>query len=112
MKEKIKNVREILQKYEQEHLLSNFDNLDEEKKEELLEQILQINFEQMRKLYERIGENIENLDVKIEPISYVDKTNIEKNKKEGYFENGAKVLAEGKLAVVTMAGGQGTRLRT
>lgn len=111
MEEKIKNVKEILQKYGQEHLLLNFDNLNEEKKQELLEQILQIDFEQMKKLYESVGKNEENKEVKIEPISYVEKAKIEENKKQDYFEKGAKALRENKLAVVTMAGGQGTRLR-
>ena len=89
MEEKIKNVKELLQKYEQEHLLSNFD-----------------------KLNEGVGKTIEDINVKIEPISYVEKETIEENKKKEYFEKGANVLKANKLAVVTMAGGQGTRLRT
>ncbi|MGN1301698.1 MAG: hypothetical protein ACI4U9_04155 [Clostridia bacterium] len=111
MEEKIKNVKEILQKYGQEHLLSNFDKLSEEKKEELLEQILQIDFEQMKKLYEGVGKTVEDTNVKIEPISYVEKETIEESKKQEYFEKGASALKANKLAVVTMAGGQGTRLR-
>ena len=110
MEEKIKQVKEILQKYEQEHLLLNYDNLSEEKKEELLNQILQIDFEQMNKLYESVGKSTQDVNVKIEPISYIEKDTIEENIKQKYFEKGAKALQEGKLAVVTMAGGQGTRL--
>ena len=110
MEEKIKQVKEILQKYEQEHLLSNYDNLNEEKKEELLNEILQIDFEQMNNLYESVGKNTEDANVKIEPISYVEKATIEENKKQAYFENGAEAIKQNKLAIVTMAGGQGTRL--
>ena len=110
MEEKIKKVKEILQKYEQEHLLVNFDNLSEEKKEELLEQILQINFKQMKELYESVGKNTEDSDIAIEPISYVEKATIEEKQKQEFFENGEEELKKGKLAVVTMAGGQGTRL--
>ncbi len=112
MEEKIKNLKEILQKYGQVHLLSNFDEVNEEKKEKLLEQISQINFEQMKNLYESVGKTVEDANIKIEPISYVEKANIEESKKQAYFEKGASVLKENKLAVVTMAGGQGTRLRT
>lgn len=110
MEEKLKKVKEILCEYEQEQLLANFDNLAEEKKDELLDQILQIDFEQMKKLYESVGKNTEDSSVKIEPISYVEKETIEENKKQEYFENGANAIKQGKLAVVTMAGGQGTRL--
>ena len=112
MEEKIKNVKEILQKYGQEHLLLNFDKLNEEKKEELLEQIAKIDFEQMKKLYENVGKTAEDTNVKIDPISYVEKALIDQNKKQEYFEKGASALKANKLAVVTMAGGQGTRLRT
>lgn len=111
MEEKIKNVKEILQKYGQEYLLSNFDKLSEENKEELLEQIAKIDFEQMKTLYESVDKTVEDTNVKIEPISYVEKADIEENKKQEYFEKGASALKANKLAVVTMAGGQGTRLR-
>ena len=110
MEEKIKKVKEILQKYEQEHLLVNFEKISAEKKEELLEQILQIDFEQIRDLYEGVGKNVEDTNTIIEPISYVEKDTIEENKKQEYFIKGSETLKQGKLAVVTMAGGQGTRL--
>ena len=63
MEEKIKNVKEILQKYGQEHLLSNFENLNEQKKEELLEQILQINFEQMIRIVEGLQSAVEKIPI-------------------------------------------------
>lgn len=112
MEKKLNQVKEILKKYKQEHLLLNFEKLSEEKKEELLEQILQIDFEQMKKLYESVGKTNEDSSVKIDPILYVEKSTIEESKKQKYFEIGANTLKENKLAVVTMAGGQGTRLRT
>ena len=42
----------------------------------------------------------------------MEKANIEESKKQEYFEKGASILKKNKLAIVTMAGGQGTRLRT
>lgn len=111
MEENLKNVKDILQKYGQEQLLSNYDKLNEEKKEELLKQILQIDFEQIEKLYESVGKVSEDTHMKIEPISYMEKKTINKEEKEKYFEIGANALKNNKLAVVTMAGGQGTRLR-
>lgn len=109
MEEKLKKVKEILGKENQEHLLANFDALNENQKEMLLDQILQIDFEQMRKLYESVGKNVQNENVKIEVIPYVEKAKIEG---KDLFNRGAETVRKGKLAVVTMAGGQGTRLRT
>lgn len=108
MEEKLEKAKKILKQYNQEHLIKNFNNLSKKNQEILLEQILQINFEQMDKLYKNVGKNTENTDAKIEPISFVEKEKVEKEK---YFNEGSKIVKEGRLAIVTMAGGQGTRLR-
>lgn len=109
MEEKLEKAKKILTKYNQEHLLSNFNNLSKEKQEILLDQILSIDFEQMKELYNSIGKNTQNSNVKIEPISFVEKSKVEEEKD---FKIGAEDVKNGKLAIVTMAGGQGTRLRT
>ena len=50
-----------------------------------------------------------NVEDKITPIDYLDKYKL--NDQYKYYENiGKKAIREGKLAAVTMAGGQGTRL--
>ena len=47
----------------------------------------------------------------ISPIEYLDKNKLYDDYK--HYENiGKKAIREGKLVAVTMAGGQGTRLRT
>ena len=51
-------------------------------------------------------------DSTIEPISYMDKEKLSKEERTAYEEDGIRAIKEGKYAVVTMAGGQGTRLRT
>ena len=83
-----------LEKYGQEHLLLFYDKLNPEDKEKLLNQILSVDFEELKKLYEQIGKQEEN-DKKIEPIDFVDKYKIEKNQYEEYKKIGEEELAEG-----------------
>ena len=99
----------ILKKYGQEHLLNNFDKLDDIHKERLLDEIENIDFELIQSLYESTNKKHKKEVDKIEPMEYLDKFKL--NEKYKYYENiGKKAIKEGKLAAVTMAGGQGTRL--
>ncbi len=110
MEEKLLVAKDLLKKYGQEHLLAFYDNLPKEKQNQLLDEILTTDFKQMQKLYESTKTNPSFEDTKIEPISYVDKAKLSKEELERYNSLGENAIREGKLAVVTMAGGQGTRL--
>ena len=98
----------ILKKYGQEHLLNHFDTLDEDKKEELLKQIESIDFEMVNSLYKN-ADKIDTSGDEISHMEYSDKFKLN-GKYKDYEDIGRKTIKEGKLAVVTMAGGQGTRL--
>lgn len=109
MDERLNNIKAILKKYGQEHLLNNFEKLDDIHKEKLLEEIENIDFELMNSLYEKTKKEILNNKDEITPIEYLDKFKL--GEKYKYYEElGKKAIKEGQLAVVTMAGGQGTRL--
>lgn len=110
MDEKYEIAKELLKKYKQEQLLKCYDKLIESKKEELLNQILNIDFEHMQQLYEETKIKKDFQDFKIEPLTYIDKQKISKDEKESYESAGIKAIKSRKYAVVTMAGGQGTRL--
>ena len=110
MEEKFKKVKEILQKYGQEHLLLKYDELSNENKELLLDQILNIDFEEVNELYEQTKKKIDVSNIKIEPIDFIEKSKITEEEKANYEKIGNQIMAKGKYAVVTMAGGQGTRL--
>ena len=102
--------KKVLQKYGQEHILNSYERLNEEKKEKLLKQIATIDFEQMLNLYENTKKEIEFKDSKIEPIPAVNAETLSIEEKEKYRKIGEEIIKSGKLAAVTMAGGQGTRL--
>lgn len=102
--------KNILKKYNQEHLLNFYNELDDEQKEFLLNQILRIDFKQIFDLYEasKIDEVIPcNL---IEPLHYFDKTKMTCDEINMYTQIGEEYIKRCEFAVVTMAGGQGTRL--
>lgn len=110
MKEKLEAAKAVLEKYGQEQLLANYENLSENDKDKLLDDILTIDFNQLEKLYEKRNFKQVYSEAEIEPISYVEKDKMAKEEKEKYDEIGTKIIKAGKLAAVTMAGGQGTRL--
>ena len=110
MENKYNEAKKKLEQYNQTHLLSQYEKLNDEKKEHLLNQIIDIDFEQVEKLYEQTKSEIKLGKDKIEPISYIEKDKLSIEERDKYLKMGADEIKQGKLAVVTMAGGQGTRL--
>ena len=109
MDRRLEGVKNILKKYGQEQLLDNYEKLDDRKKEKLLDEIEKIDFDLINSLYANTKKPINNGEDEITPIDYLDKYKLNEDYK--YYENiGKKAIKEGKLAAVTMAGGQGTRL--
>lgn len=102
-------IQSILKKYGQEHLLNHYERIDDVHKNELLNQIEMIDFELINSLYNHTKKQEKNENDKITPIEYMDKYKL-KDKYKYYDNIGKKAIKEGKLAAVTMAGGQGTRL--
>lgn len=96
--------KDILKKYNQQHLLNFYDELNNEEKEALVNQICRIDFKQIFDLYEasKIDEVIpHNL---IEPLKYDIKSQLSKEE-FSYYEN-IGINALNKCCVVTLAGGQ------
>ena len=111
MDEKLKQVEQILKKYGQEQLLHGYNRQPGEKeKEDFLNDLLTIDFAQIEKLYEASKKVKDFSKAKIEPIDFVDKSKLSKEEYAKYEKIGTEKIKAGKLAVVTMAGGQGTRL--
>ncbi len=110
MDERLENIKKVLKEHNQEHLLLKYNELDDEHKEELLNQIESIDFDLMEKLYEKAKTPVNHDADVIEPIDYVDKSKLTSSEKANYEKRGIEAIKYNKLAVVTMAGGQGTRL--
>ena len=100
-----------IKKYHQEHLLDYYNSLKENdpKKKEFLNQLEKIDFELIDNLYKQTGKEEKKSEMKIEPIEYWDKERLG-GKYDFYEMIGKEAIKDGELAVVTMAGGQGTRL--
>lgn len=107
---KIEDARETLKKNKQEHIIKILEKLEEGKKEELIDQINEIDFEQINELYNSTKKEIKFKESKIEPLKYLDKGTLTKEEKTKYDELGKETIQKGEYAVVTLAGGQGTRL--
>lgn len=110
MEEKLLAAKQLLEQFGQTHLLNFYSQLSNEKQNQLLDTILTTDFNQLKGIYENAKSTVDFKDAKLEPIAYVTKADLSNEELEKYTSLGEKAIKEGKLAVVTMAGGQGTRL--
>ncbi|MBQ8299019.1 MAG: UTP--glucose-1-phosphate uridylyltransferase [Clostridia bacterium] len=102
----IDEMREYLKKYDAEYLLNFYDELNDSEKEGLINQIKQIDFKYMKELYNtKAMFNME--ENKITSIPAIDKNKLND---DTYEKSGIEEIKAGRLAVCSMAGGQGTRL--
>lgn len=101
---KIEEARKMLEKYRQQHIKVNT--------EELADQILKIDFEQLQELYEQAinKTNVINNIEDIKPVKAINPEKIDSKVIEEYIKIGEDVVKSGKFAIAIMAGGQGSRL--
>ena len=101
---------DLLKEYNQEHIIKFLEKLNDEKAEQLIKQIQKIDLHQITELYNSTKKTVEFKESKIEALKYLDKAKLTKEQKEKFDNLGIKVVKNNQYAVVTMAGGQGTRL--
>lgn len=110
MYKKLEKVKKILTTYKQEHLIYFYNELSDIQKEKLLTQITKINFEEILTLYKNSMED-ENFEKSlISPLEHIEKDRLTYDEIQHFSKIGEKVIKSNSFAVVTMAGGQGTRL--
>lgn len=112
MEDKYLLVKEKLSKYGQEHLLKFYEELNNNEKENLLEDILEINFEQIEMLYKEIKVEDKFKEDIIEPIKYINKEKLSEEERNYYNKIGENSIKNNEYAVVTLAGGQRNKART
>lgn len=81
----------------------NYEKLSEKEKEKFHKQLNKLNFDFI------LNSILNNEQGSISPINVLKVNEIEKNK-ESYYKVGINALKEGKVAMVSLAGGMGTRL--
>lgn len=96
----------ILKEHGQEHIFDAYKRLDDKGKEKLANQIERIDWS----IVAMAGhEELAQERGKLEPLSALEVSEIEKNKAK-YKETGLAAIKEGRVGAVLLAGGQGTRL--
>lgn len=106
----LEQIKQKLKENNQEQLIEEIKKMSKEDQEKIIKQIEQINFDEINNLYNLTKQNHTKNVGKIEPINYIDKEKITKEGEEEAKEIGEKIIKNNQYAVVTMAGGQGTRL--
>ena len=107
------NYVEIVKKYNQEHLLKYIDLIStNEGKNNLINDIENIDFEKLNRLFALSNQNFKNSmkTVMLEHIRVFDKSRFSDEENNEILKIGEDIIANNQYAVVTMAGEQGTRL--
>lgn len=99
-----------LKKYNQDEIINILNILSEQEKNNLYKQIINIDFKQIDDLYTELTNKSKIMGENIQVIKSISKDKLEKSELEKFDELGRNIIKNGKYALVTMSGGQGTRL--
>lgn len=113
----ITKCKQQLIEYNQEHLLQFWDRLNEDEKRELCHDLSEINIPDVLFCFKRAldshNEDQEKLDDRMKPIPshlYGAVSRTSPDLLKNYENEGLQQISEGRVGVLLMAGGQGTRL--
>lgn len=98
-------IKQKLETNKQEQLLHFYEQLNEEEQRDLLNQIEQIDFDQLETANQKDEENARITALPSHTTEMFSPEELTKMR-----EHGCSLIADGKVAIVLLAGGQGTRL--
>ncbi|SFJ90671.1 UTP--glucose-1-phosphate uridylyltransferase [Thermoflavimicrobium dichotomicum] len=107
---KYENIKNLLQKYKQEHLLNHYESLSLHEQESLLNEIQRIDFEKIVMLYNQIVNCNNDGEIEFKPLEAQNWGELDKKQKEHFNALGMDLIKNGKVASLVVAGGQGSRL--
>ena len=104
------NITRNLEKYNQTRILKSLENASSHSAKTLLTDLEKLNFDELFETYNESQKEIKIDESKIKELPYLVKKDLTPQMNKLFFDLGMDVLNRGEYAVVTMAGGQGTRL--
>lgn len=104
MNNKYNKAKKILKKYNQNHVIPFLKSLDGNINNNLVDQILKIDFEELKELYNKTFEELYVDLEELKPIVGVNPDRLTTKELENYEEIGTNIIKSNKFAVATMAG--------
>lgn len=101
--------KEMLKKYNQEHIIHFLEQLEGRQQEELINQVLEINFPQIINLYEKTKQEEVIEENNIDFIPYIDKSKLEEEAKTQYEQIGADLIRQRKICLCHNGGRAGNK---
>lgn len=99
-----------LKKYNQQQIVDLLNILSDEEKEKIYEQIINLDFEQIDNLYNELSKKEKVGIDNIQEIVALNKDKLTAEELKRYDTLGEEIIKSNSYALVTMSGGQGTRL--
>ncbi|KAJ3319911.1 UDP-N-acetylglucosamine pyrophosphorylase [Boothiomyces sp. JEL0866] len=104
-------VKQKLSEHGQGHLLDFYDSLDTEKKQALINNVKDLNLARINQIF-KTATSAKPTSKNVSPLpkDAFDSTLYDAQKTKSWYDKGLSLIAQNKVAVILLAGGQGTRL--
>ena len=113
----IEKLRRDLKENNQDHLLQHWETLNEDEQSKFFKDLRNIDFAKVNRSFEKTINEAKTSEKKDEKLQPVPSEQVgcaigteNQNQLNSWREKGLQVISEGKVAVLLLAGGQGTRL--